>query len=64
MSKERLSSMAHLLKVNLEFEYCLLQDVFILITISLTEITVGKVIMCNLDVFKKNVDVCMMIHPS
>ncbi|KAG2183819.1 hypothetical protein INT44_008830 [Umbelopsis vinacea] len=28
------------------------------------EITVGKVIMCNLDVFKKNVDVCMMIHPS
>ncbi|GAB5588540.1 hypothetical protein Unana1_03440 [Umbelopsis nana] len=28
------------------------------------EITIGKVVMCNLEVFKKNVDVCMMIHPS
>ncbi|KAH8550366.1 hypothetical protein BGW37DRAFT_499051 [Umbelopsis sp. PMI_123] len=28
------------------------------------EITVGKVVMCNLEVFKKNVDVCMMVHPA
>jgi hypothetical protein len=28
------------------------------------EITIGKVVMCNKEVFKKNVDVCMMIHPS
>lgn len=34
------------------------------LTCSSTEITVGKVIMCNKEVFKKNVDVCMMIHPS
>lgn len=56
--------MAHLLKVDLKFEFFLLGEVFVLITISLTEITVGKVVMCNLEVFKKNVDVCMMLHPS